>query len=267
MVRVSLARFLDSSFPDTFDKGEWRILMRLFAIFTATMVAAVATGCRTVPIIEEPSGNSYFSARQLEWFETLLPSWNHMRAARNHAEDGFELAAVQKWQLAARYGNTRAFFAIGNAYVTGTGVPRDLAKAHAWLSLAQAHSQITSAKGLNPAAELWAVMTVLERERARLEHAILDQTYGPDLTDARMARWMRREHHLIFKSRAAQQFLRSVYHEGGRYFREMVELYRAGEFERGYVEFGDFHVIEDSAVDSNESGSEQPLDDTSESRI
>ena len=97
-----------------------------------------------------------------------------------NAEPGRELSeadmALGYYQPLAQDGSPYAQLAIGEIYFYGNGIPRDLVKAYAWLTVAVM-------QGVDEAApvrdEAWAGLTAAQREQAQGLAGEYVQAYGP----------------------------------------------------------------------------------------
>ncbi len=128
------------------------------------------------------------------WLKGQMPDAGHMRAGYNHAQDGFEEAALEKFILASRYGNLSARITVGDAYLKGVGVSQDPIQAWAWFRLAEMTPQ-TNWTIQSPSNTLWEIMNDSERAQAERILATLRVEHGPDAVEKRIHTWLRRERH------------------------------------------------------------------------
>ncbi len=129
------------------------------------------------------------------WLLTQMPDMMHMRAAYNHYDDGFPVAAIEKFVLASRYGNLRSRVEIGRMYMEGDGVEQNMAMAYAWFALAEMTKETPWRNSRSPREQLQEHLTEKQRSEAATLLSSLVVEHGPEKVTKRILSWLRREKH------------------------------------------------------------------------
>ena len=180
------------------------------------------------------------------------PDQAHLARAAESLQDGFEKNAFENLLKAAEWGNKEAQKNLAVMYIKGLGVPKNWARAYAWLQLAasQGEPRIVAARD-----EVFGALREDEKVEAEAHYRELLPDYGDRRAQERRERWVTRKKRDITGSRLGQiGALRIRIPDatgytwdlsGEQYFGVLDSYVTELQIPAGEVEFGELEVLED----------------------